>query len=170
MRKRRANRRNLSGGIDRVFGDHLMKAITAVGMVLGVAACILLFVLLPSLIVKGLDMLFPLYGFKSLIEGVIKMGIFIGYLALVTRMKEIHRVFQYHGAEHKTIFCYENGLPLTVENVRKQIRFHPRCGTSFMILMLIISILVSSVVTWGQSVAAHGFKDRVSSACYGCRL
>ena len=134
--------------LDRVFGDHLMKAITAAGMVLGVAACILLFVLLPSLIVKGLDTLFPLYGFKSLIEGVLKMGIFIGYLALVTRMKEIHRVFQYHGAEHKTIFCYENGLPLTVENVRKQIRFHPRCGTSFMILMLIISILVSSVVTW----------------------
>lgn len=134
--------------LDRVFGDHLMKVITSVGMVLGVAACILLFVLLPSLIVKGLDMLFPLYGFKSLIEGVLKMGIFIGYLALVTRMKEIHRVFQYHGAEHKTIFCYENGLPLTVENVRKQIRFHPRCGTSFMILMLIISILVSSVVTW----------------------
>lgn len=134
--------------LDRVFGDHLMKAITVAGMVLGVAACILLFVLLPSLIVKGLDMLFPLYGFKSLIEGVLKMGIFIGYLALVTRMKEIHRVFQYHGAEHKTIFCYENGLPLTVENVKKQIRFHPRCGTSFMILMLIISILVSSVVTW----------------------
>lgn len=134
--------------LDRVFGDHLMKAITIVGMVLGVAACVLLFVLLPSLIVKGLDMLFPLYGFKSLIEGVLKMGIFVGYLALVTRMKEIHRVFQYHGAEHKTIFCYENGLPLTVENVKKQIRFHPRCGTSFMILMLIISILVSSVVTW----------------------
>ena len=93
-------------------------------------------------------MLVPLHGWKSLIEGILKMGIFIGYLALITRMKEIHRVFQYHGAEHKTIFCYENGLPLTVENVKKQKRFHPRCGTSFMILMLILSILVSSLMTW----------------------
>ena len=134
--------------LDRTFGDHLMKIITGVGMLLGVAACILLFILLPSLVVKGLDMLVPLYGWKSLIEGILKMGIFIGYLALITRMKEIHRVFQYHGAEHKTIFCYENGLPLTVENVKKQKRFHPRCGTSFMILMLILSILVSSLMTW----------------------
>ena len=134
--------------LDRTFGDHLMKIITGVGMLLGVAACILLFILLPSLVVKGLDMLVPLHGWKSLIEGILKMGIFIGYLALITRMKEIHRVFQYHGAEHKTIFCYENGLPLTVENVKKQKRFHPRCGTSFMILMLILSILVSSLMTW----------------------
>ena len=134
--------------LDRTFGDHLMKIITGVGMLLGVAACILLFILLPSLVVKGLDMLVPLHGWKSLIVGILKMGIFIGYLALITRMKEIHRVFQYHGAEHKTIFCYENGLPLTVENVKKQKRFHPRCGTSFMILMLILSILVSSLMTW----------------------
>ncbi len=134
--------------LDRTFGDHLMKIITGVGMLLGVAACILLFILLPSLVVKGLDMLVTLNGWKSLIEGILKMGIFIGYLALITRMKEIHRVFQYHGAEHKTIFCYENGLPLTVENVKKQKRFHPRCGTSFMILMLILSILVSSLMTW----------------------
>ena len=134
--------------LDRTFGDHLMKIITGVGMLLGVAACILLFILLPSLVVKGLDMLVPLHGWKSLIEGILKMGIFIGYLALITRMKEIHRVFQYHGAEHKTIFCYENGLPLTVENVKKQKRFHPRCGTSFMILMLILSILVSSLMAW----------------------
>lgn len=136
--------------LDRVFGDKLMSMITGVGMVLGIVACILLFILLPAFIVKGLDMLVPLGGFKSLIEGVIKMAIFIGYLVLITRMKEIRRVFGYHGAEHKTIFCYENGLPLTVENVRKQSRFHPRCGTSFMILMLIVSILVSSLMTWNS--------------------
>ena len=132
--------------LDRVFGDHLMKVITSVGMVLGVAACILLFVLLPSLIVKGLDMLFPLYGFKSLIEGVLKMGIFIGYLALVTRMKEIHRVFQYHGAEHKTIACYEAGEELTVENVKHHRRFHPRCGTSFLLFVMIVSIILFSLL------------------------
>lgn len=80
------------------------------------------------------------------------MAVFVGYMALVSRMKEIRRTFEYHGAEHKTIFCYEKGLPLTVENVRAQKRFHPRCGTSFLILMLIVSILVFSVVTW-DSVA-----------------
>lgn len=134
--------------LEKTFGDNLMKVIVGIGMVLGVAAAVLLFFFVPSLIVKGIDMLLPLGGFKSVIEGIIKMAIFIGYLAAVVRMKEIRRVFEYHGAEHKTIFCYENGLPLTVENVRKQSRFHPRCGTSFMILMLIISIIVSSVITW----------------------
>lgn len=134
--------------LDRTFGENLMKAITVVGAVLGVALALLLFMVLPSMAVKGLDMLVPLGGWKALLEGVIKMLIFVGYLALVSRMKEIHRVFEYHGAEHKTIFCYEKGLPLTVENVRTQRRFHPRCGTSFMILILIISILLYSVVSW----------------------
>ena len=76
-----------------------------------------------------------------------KMGIFIGYLALVSLMKDIKRVFMYHGAEHKSIFCYEAGEELTVENVRKQRRFHPRCGTSFMILMLIVSIIVAAILS-----------------------
>lgn len=125
-----------------------MKVMMGISMVLGLALCILLFILVPALIVKGIDLLIPLGVFKSILEGIIKMAIFIGYLAAVSRMKEMKRVFCYHGAEHKSIFCYENGLPLTVENVRKQKRFHPRCGTSFMILILIISIVVSSVVTW----------------------
>ena len=134
--------------LEKTLGDNMMKVIVGIGMVLGVAASILLFFFVPSLIVKGIDMLWPIGGFKSVVEGVIKMVLFIGYMVLVSRMKEIRRVFEYHGAEHKTIFCYENGLPLTVENVKKQSRFHPRCGTSFMILMLIISIIVSSIVTW----------------------
>lgn len=134
--------------LTKVFGEHLMKVLMGTSMVLGLALCILLFILAPAFIVKGIDMLVPLGWTKSLLEGIIKMAIFIGYLAVVSRMKEMKRVFQYHGAEHKSIFCYENGLPLTVENVRKQKRFHPRCGTSFMILILIISIVVSSVVTW----------------------
>ncbi len=134
--------------LTKVFGEHLMKVLMGISMVLGLALCILLFILVPALIVKGIDLLIPLGVFKSILEGIIKMAIFIGYLAAVSRMKEMKRVFCYHGAEHKSIFCYENGLPLTVENVRKQKRFHPRCGTSFMILILIISIVVSSVVTW----------------------
>lgn len=144
--------------LDKTFGDNLTKAVTLVGTVLGVALAMLLFLLVPTMIVKGLDSLVPLGGWKSLLEGIIKMGVFVAYLALVARMKEIHRVFQYHGAEHKTIFCYEKGLPLTVENVRAQKRFHPRCGTSFLILMLIISILVFSVVTWESVVIRVALK------------
>lgn len=84
----------------------------------------------------------------SVIEGVIKIGMFLAYIIGVSKMSDIHRTFMYHGAEHKTIFCYEKGLELTVENVRKQQRFHPRCGTSFLLIVLVVSILVSSVITW----------------------
>jgi uncharacterized protein YqhQ len=83
---------------------------------------------------------------RPLVEGIIRIAIFIGYLAAVTNMKDIKRVFMYQGAEHKTIFCYESGEELTVENVRKYSRFHPRCGTSFMFIMLIFSILASSAL------------------------
>ena len=83
-----------------------------------------------------------------MVEGIIKIVIFILYLALVSRMKEIRRVFEYHGAEHKSIACYEAGEELTVENVRKHTRFHPRCGTSFILIVLVIGIIVFSVVTW----------------------
>ena len=83
---------------------------------------------------------------RNLLEGVVRIVIFMGYLMLCSHMKDIHRVFQYHGAEHKTIFCYEHGLPLTVENVRIQPRHHPRCGTSFLFVVIFVSILVSSVV------------------------
>ena len=76
------------------------------------------------------------------------MDIFLGYMFLCTRFKDLHRVFEYHGAEHKTIACYEAGLPLTVENIRRQSRFHPRCGTSFMILVIIISIFLYAVLPW----------------------
>ncbi len=84
----------------------------------------------------------------NLIEGIIKIAIFLGYLTLVSFESDIKRVFQYHGAEHKTIFCYEAGLPLTVPNVRTQPRLHPRCGTSFLILVMLISILLFSILPW----------------------
>ena len=87
-----------------------------------------------------IDRFLPLGWGKVVLEGVLKIALFVGYLFLCTRMKEIHRVFEYHGAEHKTIACYEAGEELTVENVRHHRRFHPRCGTSFMILVLIVSI------------------------------
>ena len=126
----------------------LVGAVMVVGSVLGVLLAVALFMWLPSLAFKGIQYLSPvdLKMFKGLIEGVLKMEIFIGYIAVVSLEKDIKRVFRYHGAEHKTIFCYESGEELTVENVRKHTRFHPRCGTSFMFLMLAVGILISSVL------------------------
>ena len=89
---------------------------------------------------------------RCVIEGLIRIVIFLAYMWLCTRMKEIRRLFRYHGAEHKSIFCYEKGLELTVENVRQQSRFHPRCGTSFLVVVMIIAILLVSVMTWVLSL------------------
>ena len=124
----------------------LLNVVMVIGAVLGVALSLVLFTYLPRLCVGGIEWLIG--GkvnsvLRSLIEQAIKMTIFVGYVLLVSFMKDIKRVYMYHGAEHKTIFCYEQGLELTVENVRKQKRFHPRCGTSFLILMILISIIIS---------------------------
>ena len=126
-----------------------VSIIMVIGVVLGVALAVVLFMLLPRLVVSGLRWIFqtdfsPVV--RSSIEQLIKLSVFVLYVWLVSFMKDIKRVFMYHGAEHKTIFCYEKGLELTVENVRQQKRFHPRCGTSFMILMILISIIFSTVV------------------------
>ena len=124
--------------------------IMSVSVVLGLALAIGLFIYLPSLITKWLSGAMPFLEnqiWRSVFEGVIRIIIFIGYMCCMLLMKDIRRTYMYHGAEHKTIFCYENGLPLTVENVRKQSRFHPRCGTSFMILMLLVGILISMFIT-----------------------
>ncbi len=133
------------------FGPKMMAVISGIAMVLGVGLAFVLFVYVPSIVVRLFDN-YVLNDFmlrnamRPLFEGIIRIAIFIGYLAAVTNMKEIKRVFMYHGAEHKTIFCYEAGDELTVENVKKYKRFHPRCGTSFMFIMLIFSILASSVL------------------------
>ena len=142
--------------IDRHFGDKLMNAVMTVASVLGVVLALFLFMWLPSLITKLLDAALggALGAFRGLVEGIIKILIFIGYMLAVSKIPDIHRTFMYHGAEHKTIFCYEAGLELTVENVKKQTRFHPRCGTSFLFVMLIISILIFSLpfVTWENTL------------------
>lgn len=126
-----------------------LTVIMAVAMVLGVALAVVLFMWLPRLAVSGLRLLFktdfsPVL--RSSIEQLIKLIVFVAYVWAITFMKDIKRVFMYHGAEHKTIFCYEKGLALTVENVKKQKRFHPRCGTSFLILMILVSIVFSTLV------------------------
>ncbi len=127
----------------------LINIVMVIGTVLGVALALVLFMWVPRLAVGGLQWLFKT-EFTSIarsgIEQLIKLAVFVAYVWGVSFMKDIHRVFAYHGAEHKTIFCYEKGLALTVENVREQSRFHPRCGTSFVILMILISVIVSTVV------------------------
>lgn len=125
-----------------------LNIIMAVSAVLGVALALVLFTALPRFIVGLLQSLWGTdfsYVARSSIEQLFKLSIFVLYVWLVSFMKDIKRTFMYHGAEHKTIFCYEAKLPLTVENVRKQKRFHPRCGTSFMILMILISIIISTM-------------------------
>ena len=123
----------------------IMNFIMIVASVLAVVLSVGLFIYLPSLAFKGVNYLagYILSPYQAVFEGVLKILIFVGYMFAVSQMKDIKRVFSFHGAEHKTIFCYEAGLELTVENVRTQRRFHPRCGTSFMILMLIVSIAVT---------------------------
>lgn len=127
----------------------LVTVVMVIGVVLGVALAVFLFMWLPTMIFNGIRWLtggvLP-DGFRPLIEGVLKISIFVGYVAAVSLTKDIKRVFMYHGAEHKTIFCLEHELELTVENVRKQSRFHPRCGTSFMILMLIVGIFINLLI------------------------
>ena len=127
----------------------LMGAVMVVGTVLGVALSLVLFMWLPIQLFKWLTLAFPGLEnpyFRGVFEGLVRILIFLGYMLAVSRMKDIRRTFMYHGAEHKSIFCYEKGLPLTVENVRIQKRFHPRCGTSFLVLMLVVGIIISILI------------------------
>lgn len=126
----------------------LMAVVSVASVILGVGLSVLLFLWLPSFL---FDLLRKLVGMditpiKTVFEGIIKIALFVGYVAIVSQMKEIKRLFQYHGAEHKTIFCFENDLELTVENVQKMRRFHPRCGTSFLLIMVILSIVVNGIL------------------------
>ena len=132
-------------------GEKAEKAVIGVAVFLGILLAVGLFVLLPALLFELLPGSIHLVV-RCILEGLIRILIFVAYLLLVTRMPEVSRLFSYHGAEHKTIFCYEKGLELTVENVRKQSRFHPRCGTSFLVVTMLIAILVVSVMTWVLSL------------------
>ena len=134
------------GKWDRLFNAVLMPLATVLAVVLALG----LFVYLPMRIWNWVTMSSPAlqqnYYARACFEGVMRIALFVGYVWATSLMKDIRRTYQYHGAEHKTIFCYEAGLPLTVENVRPQSRFHPRCGTSFMVLMLIVGIIVSMFI------------------------
>ena len=131
----------------KLGNEKFQKWLVGIAVAVGLGLSILLFFLLPAVIVGFFDTFIHSNVVLHLIEGLVRMTIFMVYMILVSRMNEMKRVFAYHGAEHKTIRCYEAGLPLTVENVRLQTRLHPRCGTSFLLVVMIISILVFSVAS-----------------------
>lgn len=135
--------------LDEKFGKNLTAVISVIGGVIGVGLAVVLFVFLPTWLFTALQGLFgetDISPFRSLFEGILKILIYVAYLWLTSLMKDIRRTYEYHGAEHKTIATYEAGEELTVENVKKHTRFHPRCGTSFVFLVLAVSILVTSLV------------------------
>ena len=129
-----------------VPAEKLQSVLIAVSVILSLGLTLLLFMILPTFLAGLIDPFINSALVHNLVEGVVKIAIFMAYLILVSRQKDVRRVFQYHGAEHKTIFCYEAGLPLTVENARIQPRHHPRCGTSFLFVVIVVSILASSAV------------------------
>ena len=131
----------------KLGNEKFQQFVVGFAVFLGMAMSIGLFFLLPMIVGSFFDGVIKSTLGLNLLEGLVRMAIFMGYMLLVSRMKEMKRVFAYHGAEHKTIRCYEAGLPLTVENVRLQTRLHPRCGTSFLLIVMVISILVFSVAS-----------------------
>ena len=146
--------------LEKKFGKSIINFVTVIASILGVLLAVGLFIFLPSALVKGLEFLIervsPIDTMQSgmlpgwafnLIEGLFKIIIFILYIFFTSKLSDIKRVYQYHGAEHKSIFCYEKEEELTVENVKKQSRFHPRCGTSFIFVVMIISIAVMTIFT-----------------------
>ncbi len=133
------------------FGDKFYNILMGFASFVGVVIAILLFFALPTFIFNMLAKVSPAMGegtlWRSVFEGIFKIILFLGYVYVVSRTPDMKRTFMYHGAEHKTIFCYENLEELTVENVRKYTRFHPRCGTSFMVIMLIVGVVIGLFIT-----------------------
>lgn len=142
----------------KLGNEKFQQAVIGIAVALGMGLSIGLFFLLPMVIGSFFDRWIDSTVGLNLVEGLIRMVIFMVYMLLVSRMEEMKRVFSYHGAEHKTIRCYEAGLPLTVENVRIQTRMHPRCGTSFLLIVMVISILVFSIASSGLLSAFPGLE------------
>lgn len=145
--------------IEKHFSNETaQKLIIGVAVVLGIALSLFLFLFLPTFIVGLFPAVKANFYWRTLLEGILKLVIFFIYLILCSKMKDMKRLFAYHGAEHKTIFCYEKGLPLTVENVRPQPRLHPRCGTSFIFVVIIISIIAGSFIHVSDTLLRMGLK------------
>lgn len=140
--------------LKKKFGKSILDVLMPISAAIGIALALVIFIYLPALATTGVEKLVgkDIGIWKSVIEGVAKIIIFIAYISLVSLMPDIRRTFEYHGAEHKSIFCYEKKLPLTVENVKAQRRFHPRCGTSFMFVMIILGIVIGLFITWDNRI------------------
>ena len=142
----------------KLGNETFQKAIVGIAMFMGLGLSVVLFFLLPMIIGGLFDRWITSNLGINLLEGVIRMGIFFLYMYLISRMKDMRRLFSYHGAEHKTIRCYEAKLPLTVENVRRQTRLHPRCGTSFLLVVMVLSILIFSIASSALLALAPGLE------------
>lgn len=138
--------------LERKFGDNIKDIVIYVSIAISIVLSVGLFIVLPTFLTRAVEAIptfksvTSTHTFTSIFEGIIRMLIFLGYMFLVSQMKDIKRVFEYHGAEHKTIACYEAGEEMTVENIKKFTRFHPRCGTSFLLFVMIISILLFTLL------------------------
>jgi len=145
--------------LDKILGDKLMVIVTVFATIVGVALAIGLFIFLPTLLIWLLGKVIPIGGVgKAFLEGILKIALLIGYMALTSLLKDIRRTYEYHGAEHKTIACYEGGEELTVENVKKYSRFHPRCGTSFLLIVMVVGIAVFAFVSLSNPVARFALR------------
>ena len=150
----------------KLGNEKFQKIILGLAVAMGLGLSIVLFFLLPMLISSFLDTWIQSTLLLNLVEGIVRMCVFMVYMLLISRMGEMKRVFSYHGAEHKTIRCYEAGLPLTVENVRMQTRLHPRCGTSFLLVVMVISILIFSIASSALLALVPALEEMRSSFLY----
>ena len=140
----------------KIGSEKMEQAVIYISLILGLGLAVGLFVLLPTFLAGLLPGIAGNYMARNLLEGLLKIVLFMGYMILVSQMKDMKRVFSYHGAEHKTFRCYEAQLPLTVENVRKMTRKHPRCGTSFLLVVICISILCGAFIWVDNTLARMG--------------
>lgn len=134
--------------LEKIFGDKMKDAVIYLSVILSVFLSLGLFILLPTWLVSLADFFTNNAIIKNLLEGIVRIAIFLLYLGLAAKLPDIKRTFEYHGAEHKSIACYEAGEELTVENARTKSRLHPRCGTSFLLIVMVISIITFSFFGW----------------------
>lgn len=144
--------------LEKVFKEKAEKMIIGFSLVTALGLAILMFFILPAFLISMLRSIIAQPIILTALEGVLKLSLFIGYLAAISQMPDIKRVFEYHGAEHKTIHCFENGVELTPENAQTFTRLHPRCGTSFLLIVMVISIIVFSFLSWSNIWIRVGLK------------
>ncbi len=144
--------------IEAKMGDKADDILIGFSVVTAIGLAVLLFMILPTFVINFLKRHISEPLALSGLEGVLKIGLFIGYISLIAKMKDVRRVFEYHGAEHKVIHCFESGQELTVENARKFTTLHPRCGTSFLLIVMVISIIMFSFVGWTSVFVRVGLK------------